>query len=137
MINPYYFIHKVSQVADNNNLDSHQRKHLNSKINISPNYFGIEKKTYFTCSETIVYQLCRNLKVNINFLYQTVFSTRFDKHLEDDQVLDGIDLYEKLKIHQNLTQSDTDNRNIRSQLQRQIQNEATEEVVRDKISLIQ
>ena len=44
MINPYYFIHKVSQVADNNNLDSHQRKHLNSKINISPNYFGIEKK---------------------------------------------------------------------------------------------
>ena len=37
------------------------------------------------------------------FIFQAVFSTRFDKQDEDDQVLNGIELFINLTFHQNLT----------------------------------
>ena len=59
------------------------------------------------------------------FTYQTVFSARFHKQDEDDQLLDEIELYSNFNNNQILTESDIDKTDIRSQLQRQIQNQET------------
>ena len=56
------------------------------------------------------------------FKYQTVFPSRFDKQDEVGQVLDKIELYINLKINQKITQSKNDIIDVRSQLERQIQN---------------
>ena len=53
--------------------------------------------------------------------YQTVFSARFDKQDEDNQLLDEKKIFINLNINQNLTQSDLDNINITFPLERQIQ----------------
>ena len=42
-------------------------------------------------------------KSQYKFKCQTVFSARFDKQNEDDQVLDEVDLYFILSINRNLT----------------------------------
>ena len=51
-----------------------------------------------------------------------MFSARFDKLNEDDQVLDEIELYIILNFFRNLTEHVFDNNNIRSQLDHQYQN---------------
>ena len=48
-----------------------------------------------------------------------MFSARFDKQGEDDQFLDEIEFHKKLKINQNLTESDFDNNDATSQLKQQ------------------
>ena len=55
------------------------------------------------------------------FKYQTVFSARFDKQDENDQVLDETELFINLNINHNLTQSDLDKISIVSPLKLQIQ----------------
>ena len=55
------------------------------------------------------------------FRYQTVFSARFDKQDEDDQVLDEIELFFNLNFNHNLTQTDIDNIDVKSPLEHQIQ----------------
>ena len=46
---------------------------------------------------------------------QTVFSARFDKQGEDGLFMDQFELFINLKINPNLTESDTDNINVRFQ----------------------
>ena len=48
-----------------------------------------------------------------------MFSARFDERDDDDQVLDEVELYNKLNINKFLTQSDKDNIVVRSQLEQQ------------------
>ena len=55
------------------------------------------------------------------FKYQTVFSARFDKQDEDNQVIDEIELFIFLNINHNLTQSDIDNFDVVSPLEFQKQ----------------
>ena len=55
------------------------------------------------------------------FRYQTVFSARFVKQDEDDQILDETELFINLNINQNLTQTDLNKIDIRSPLELQIQ----------------
>ena len=55
------------------------------------------------------------------FKYQTVFSARFDKQDENDQVLDETELYINLNINHNSTQSDFDYIDVKSPLEFQIQ----------------
>ena len=57
------------------------------------------------------------------FKYQTVFSARFDKQDENDQVLDETELYINLNINHNLTQSDLDNIDVKFPLEFQVQQE--------------
>ena len=57
------------------------------------------------------------------FKYRTVFSARFDKQDEDNQVLDETELFCILNINHNLTESDLDKIDVRSQLADQIQQE--------------
>ena len=55
------------------------------------------------------------------FKYQTVFSATFSKQDEDNQVLDETELFIKLGINHNLTESDLDRIDFKSPLDHQIQ----------------
>ena len=61
------------------------------------------------------------------FKYHTLFSASFYKINEEDQRYNEIELYINLKINHNLTESDIDNIDVRSQLERQIQNQERKE----------
>ena len=51
------------------------------------------------------------------FENQTVFSARFDKQDAENQILDESDFNSKLKIFKNITESDFDNNDVRSQFE--------------------
>ena len=96
--------------------------HANSKLTITPNFpeFGIEVRyinkilnEFFIIYARLIYQY--------KFKYQTVFSARFDKQNEDNQVLDETELFKNLKINHNLTKTDIDNIDIQSPLEHQNQ----------------
>ena len=61
------------------------------------------------------------------FKYHTLFSASFYKINEEDQRNDEIELYINLNIHNNLTESDIDIIDVRSQLEHQIQIQDTKE----------
>ena len=54
-----------------------------------------------------------------------MFSAKFHEQEEEDQLLDEVELFISLKNNRNLTQSDIDYNDARSQLERQIQNQET------------
>ena len=54
---------------------------------------------------------------------QTLFSARFDKQFEDDQVIDEIEIIINLMIKQSLADSDIQKIDVRSHLEQQIQNQ--------------
>ena len=56
-----------------------------------------------------------------------MFSSRFDKQDEDDQVLDEIDLYLVLSIIRNFRESDNDIIDIRSQTEQQTENKQSKD----------
>ena len=122
MLHPYYFSDRNLKIAYKINLDSHHINHLNPKITISSNFqdTGIEFRFINnTMSEkSFIYARLIN---QYKFRYQVVFSARFDKQDEDDQLLDETELFINLNINQNLTQSDLDNINITFRLERQFQ----------------
>ena len=122
MINLYYFTDRNLKVAYKINLDSHNLHHTNSKLTIIPNFpgFGIEFRFINKIMKelSIIYARLIN---QYKFRYQTVFSARFDKQDEDDQLLNETELFINLNINQNLTQSDLDKIDIRSPLEHQIQ----------------
>ena len=81
------------KVGFKNNLDSHHINHANSKLTITANYpeFGIEFCYFYkTMKElSVVYARLNQYK----FRYQTVFSARFNKQNEDNQVLDETEFF--------------------------------------------
>ena len=122
MINPYYFTDRNLKVGFKINLDSHDINHANSKLSITLKYpeFGIEiRYINKTIKELSVFyaRLINQYKIK----YQTVFSTRFDKQDEDNQVLDETELFINLNINHNLTESDLGKIDINSPLEHQIQ----------------
>ena len=122
MINPYYFIDKNLKIRFKIDLESHNFSHANSILSILPKFpeYGIE----FRYINKIVKELSVIYARLINqykFKYHTLFSASFYKINEEDQRNDHIELYINLKINNNLTESDIDNIDIRSQLEHQIQ----------------
>ena len=122
MINSYYFIDKNLKIGFKINLESHNFSHANSILTILPKYpeYGIE----FRYINNIVKKLSVIYARLINqykFKYHTLFSASFYKINEEDQRNNHIELYINLKINYNLTESDIDNIDIRSQLEHQIQ----------------
>ena len=122
MINPYCFTDIALKVGLNINLDSHHINHANSKITIMPKYpeFGIEVR--------YIKKIMKKLKViyarlisQYKFRYQTVFSARFDKQDENNQVLDETELFNNLNINHILTQTDIYNIDYISPLEHHIQ----------------
>ena len=122
MINPYYFTDRNLQVGFKINLDSHHINHANSKLTITPNFkeFGIEVRYINKIMKEIAIIYARLIN-QYKFKYQTVFSARFDKQNEDNQVLDETELFINLNINHNLTQTDLNNINVVSSLEHQIQ----------------
>ena len=55
------------------------------------------------------------------FKYQTVFSARFDKQDEDNQILDETEIFINLNMNHKLTQTDIDNIDVKPPLEIQIQ----------------
>ena len=121
-INPYYFTDSNLKVGFKTNLDSHHTNHANSKLTIITNHpeFGIEFRYINKIMKELSLIYARLIN-HYKFRYQTVFSARFDKQNEDNQVLDETELFINLNINHNLTQTHIDNIDIKSPLEHQIQ----------------
>ena len=108
-------------------LDSHHINHAKSKLTITPNYpeFAIEVRHNNQITEelTVIYARLIN---QYKFKYQTVFSARFVKQNENDQVLDETELFNNIIINHNLTARDLDNIDVRSPLEHQFQQQEME-----------
>ena len=104
------------------NLDSHHINHATSKLTFTPNYpeFAIEVRYINKIKKelSIIYARIIN---HYKFRYQTVFSTRFDKQDEDNQVLDETEIFNNLNINHNLTEIDLHKVDVKSPLEHQIQ----------------
>ena len=120
MINPYNFTDRNLKVGFKINLDSHQINHANSKITITPNHpeFGIDFRYINKIMKELAVFYAR-LRNQYKFKNQTVFSARFDKQDEDNQVLDETELFINLSINHNLTETDINNINVVSPLEYQ------------------
>ena len=128
MINPYYFIDENLKNGFKINLEIHNISHANFILTITPNFseFGIE----FRYINKIVKELSVFYARLINqykFKYHTFFSASLYKINEEDQRYNEIELYMNLKINHNLSESDIDNIDVRSQLEHQIQIQETKE----------
>ena len=122
MINTYYFTDRALRVGFNITLESHHFNHANSNLIVKPNYpeFVIE----FRFINKIIKELSVIYARLINqykFKYQTVFSAKFDKQDEDNQVSDKTELFINFNISHNLTESDLDKIDIKSPLEHQLQ----------------
>ena len=122
MINPYYFTDRALQVGFKINLDSHHINHVNSKLTIIPNHpeFGMEFRYINKIMKELAVIYARLIN-QFKFRYQTVFSARFDKQGEDNQLLDETELFINLNNNQNLTQTDINNIDVVSPLEHQKQ----------------
>ena len=122
MLNPYYFTDGALRVEFKITLDSHHINHANSKLTITPNYaeFGIEVRYINKVIKelSVIYARFTN---QYKFRYQTVFSARFDKQDENNQVLDETELFINLNINHNLTETDINTIDVISPLEHQIQ----------------
>ena len=120
MVNPYYFTNKNLKVGFTITLESHHINHANSELTITPNYpeFQIEVRYFFKIMKelSIIYNRLIN---HYKFKYQTVFSTRFDKQVENFPVLDETDLFINKNINHNLTENDLDKIDVKSPLEHQ------------------
>ena len=122
MIKPYYYTDRNLKVGFKPNLDSHHTNRANSKLTIKTNYpeFGIEVRYINKIIKELSVIYARLIN-QFQFRYQTVFSARFDKQNEDNQVLDEKELFINLNINHNLTQTHIDNYDVKSPLEHQIQ----------------
>ena len=122
MLNPYYFTDRNLRVGFKIVLDSHQINHAISKLTITPNYpeFGIENRYINKIMKelSVIYaRLINQYKCE----YQTVFSDKFDKQNEDNQVVDETELFINLNINHNSTETDINKIDAKSPLEHQIQ----------------
>ena len=128
MINPYYFIDENLKIGFKINLESHNFSHANSILSIIPKFseFGIEFRYINEIVKELSFIYARLINQYI-FKYHTLFSASFYKINEEDERNNEIELYINLKIKNNLTESDIDNIDVRSQLEHQIQVQETKE----------
>ena len=122
MHNLYYFNDRNLKVGFKINLDSHHFNHANSKITIIPNCpeIGIEVRYIKKIMKEMSVIYARLINQN-KFKYQRVFSARFSKQNEDNQLLDETELFNKLNINHNLTETDINKIDVKSPLEHQIQ----------------
>ena len=128
MINPCYFIDENFKIGFKINLESHNINHANSLLNIEPSFADVGIETRYVNKVlkelSVIYARLTN---QYKFKYHVFFSTSFCKINEEDQRSDEIELFINLNINNNLTESDIDNIDIKSQLEHQIQIQETKE----------
>ena len=122
MINPYYFIDKNLKIGFKINLESHNFSHAKSILTITPNFpeIGIEIRyiNKIVKELSVVYARLIN---QYKFNYHTLFSAIFYKIIEEDQRNNEIELYINMKNYKNLTESDIDKIDVKSQLEHHFQ----------------
>ena len=122
MKNPYYFTDRAVRVGFNITLDNHQFNHANCKLTILASFpeGGIEHRYINKIMKemSVVYARFRN---QYKFKYLTVFSARFHKQDEDNEVLDETELFINLNINDNLTETDIYKTDIASPSEHQFQ----------------
>ena len=128
MINPYYFIDRNLKNGFKIELESHNINHANSILTITCKYpeIGIEYR-YINGIVKELSVIYARLINQFKFKYHTLFSASFYKINEYDFRDNEIELYINLKINHNLTESDIDNIDVRSQLEHQIQIQQTKD----------
>ena len=128
MINPYYFIDKNLKNGFKINLKSHNISHANSTLTITCNYpeIGIEYRYINKIIKKLSVIYARLIN-QYKFKYHTIFSASFYKIKEEDQRDSEIEFYMNLKNNHNLTESDIDNIDVRSQIEHQIQIQETKD----------
>ena len=122
MINPYYFIDENLKIGFKINLESHNVEHANSLLTIEPNFPDIGIETRYVNKilkemATIYARLINQYK----FKYHILFSASFYKINEEDQRSNETELFINLSINHNLTETDIDNIDVKSQLEHQKQ----------------
>ena len=128
MINLYYFIDINLKIGFEIILKGHNIIHANSNLTIKPNFpkLGIEFRYINKIIKKLSVVYARIINQN-KFKNHTFFSASFYKIIEEDQRYNEIELYIILNINHNLTESDIDNIDVRSQLEHQIQNQEMKE----------
>ena len=128
MISPYYFIDENFKIGCKINLESHIISQANSILTITPKFpeFGIEFR-YFNKIIEELYVIYATLINQYIFKNHTFFSASFYKINEESQRNKENELYINLKNNHNLTESDIDNIDLRSQLEHQNQVQETKE----------
>ena len=116
MINPYYFIDENLKKGFKINLESHNVEHANSLLTIEPNFPDIGIETRYVNKilkemATIYARLINQYK----FKYHIIFSASFYKINEEDQRSNETELFINLSINHNLTETDFDNIDVKSQ----------------------
>ena len=122
MINPYFFTDRNLKIGFKVNLDSHHINHANSKLTFIPYHpeFGIEVRYINKIMKELSVIYARLIN-QYKFKYQSVFSARFDKQDENDQLLDETELFINFNINHNLTETDFNKIDVVSPLEYQIQ----------------
>ena len=128
MIYPYYFIDENLKIGFKINLESHNINHANSLLNIEPNFpdIGIETRYINKILKELATIYARLIN-QYKFKYHILFSACFYKINEEDQRSDEIELFINLSINNNLTETDINNINVKSQLEHQTQIQETNE----------
>ena len=103
-------------------LDSHNNIHASSLLTIIPIYpdFGVEKR-YINKTLKEMATIYARLVNQYEFNYHSFFSTNFYRINEEDQRSDETEFFTNLNTKHNLTETDIDNIDVKSQLEHQIQ----------------
>ena len=126
MNNPYYFTDENLKIVFKKNLNSHNVEHAKSLLTIEPNFPEFENE--FRYINKIIKDLSVIYARLINqykFKYHKTFSPSFYKNKEDSQRSDETELFNNLIINHNLTETDIDNNDVKSQLEHQNQTQVT------------
>ena len=128
MITPYYFIDENLKTGFKINLESHNINHANSLLNYEPDFLDIGIETRYI--NRILKEMATIYSKLINqykFKYHILYSASFYKIKEEDQRSDEIELFINLNINNNLTETDINDTDVKSQLEHQIQIQETKE----------
>ena len=128
MIIPIYFIDENLKIGFKTNLESHNISHGNSILTITPKFpeLGIGFR-YINKNIKELSVIYARLMNQYKFNYHTLFSAGFYKINEYDQRNNETELYINLNNNRNLTESDINNIDVRSQLEHKIQVQETKE----------
>ena len=128
MINPYYLKNEILKNGFKIHLESLNINHANSILTITPKFtdFGIET-IYNNKILKEMATINTRLIVQYKFKYHILFSASFYNINEEDQRCDEAELFNNLNINHNLTETDINNIDVKSQLEHQIQIQKTKE----------
>ena len=125
MIKQHYFTNIVLKAGFNINLDSHQNFHIISKL-INTQKTSVVENIHVSNIVKKMSSIYARIKKQNKFNNQTVFSARFGKQNEDNKLTDEFETFNKFSTNQNLTGTDTDKTDVRSQLQQPLLNQESE-----------